>query len=435
MLGFFYKNNHAFSLTDSMPGTVIIGSQFGDEGKGKVTDFYADNASLVVRYQGGNNAGHTVVVQGKKYKLHHIPSGSIQGKRILIGAGVVIDPRVLAQEVESLPSRPDMGIDPRAHIIMPYHNLLDGAMEGVKGKVKIGTTGRGVGPCYADRALRTGIRFGDLVDEKKLKQKLELVFPIKKKIIEEVYGGKVDFTIEDVMNEYSALGKRFAPMLADVSVEVSKAIAGGKEVLFEGAQGTFLDNDFGTYPFVTSSHPISAAVGVGVGVPASAVEKVTGIVKAYTTRVGEGPFPTELDGELAEKIREQGGEYGTTTGRPRRVGWLDLPMLRTSHRFNGFTELAVTKLDVLSGMEKLKVCTAYELGGKEVQEMPAGLDKLAKCKPVYKELDGFEINGSEKTYGALSAAAQAYLEFMEKELGVKISLVSIGADREETILR
>ncbi len=417
-----------------MTSTVVVGAQFGDEGKGKITDFEAEKADLVVRYQGGNNAGHTVVVDGKTFKFHLLPSGAVQGKRCLIGAGVVLDPRVLKEEIEKI-GEIELGIDPRVQIIMPWHNSLDGASEARKGDKKIGTTGRGIGPAYADRASRCGIRFSDLIDEEKLKKRISEEFPIKKDILEKVYGITVDFSEESVFKEYSVLGQEFKSMLSDVSLEASKALNDGKNVLFEGAQGTFLDNDFGTYPFVTSSHPIAGGVFTGVGLGIRKLDKIIGLVKAYTTRVGEGPFPSELDGELANQIREAGGEYGTTTGRPRRVGWLDLCILRTAVRLNGLTDIAFTKLDVLSGLDKILICTDYEIDGEKFNEFPHALENFAKAKPVYKEMSGFKISGKEKSFEELDEKAREYVEFVEKELGVKLSFVSIGPGRKETIQR
>jgi len=419
-----------------MGGTVIIGSQFGDEGKGKVTDFYSENADFVVRYQGGNNAGHTVVVNGKVHKFHLLPSGVVQGKRILIGAGVVLDPRVLRHELEELGSKKiDLGIDPRTHIIMPWHNLLDEGREGSRGKTKIGTTKRGIGPCYADKAERLGIRFEDLVDGTRLREKIEEVYPIKKAVLEKVFSIKVPFSVKEIFDEYSALGGEFKKYLVDVSLETFNALEKKKNVLFEGAQGTFLDNDFGTYPFVTSSHPISGGVATGVGIPAAKITRIIGIVKAYTTRVGFGPFPTELGDKVAGHLTTKGQEFGTTTGRKRRVGWLDLPMLRTSMRLNGFTELALTKLDVLSGLDKIKVSRSYSVNGKEIIYFPYSNKGLGKAKPNYEEFDGFKITGKEKQYSELDRKARKYLEFIEKELGAPIKLVSVGPGREETILK
>ncbi len=419
-----------------MPGTVIVGAQFGDEGKGKVTDFYSDKADIVARYQGGNNAGHTVVVGGQTFKFHLLPSGVVSGKRILIGAGVVLDPRVLKEEIGELTGRKiDIGIDPRTHIIMPWHNLLDEGREGSRGTTKIGTTKRGIGPCYADKAERIGIRFEDLVDEKKLRERINEFFPIKKAILEKVYGIKVPFNEEAVFTEYAALGKQFREMLADVSLETCEALEKKREVVFEGAQGTFLDNDFGTYPFVTSSHPISGGVSIGVGIPFTKINRIIGIVKAYTTRVGFGPFPTELTDQVGKHLTQKGQEFGTTTGRQRRVGWLDLPMLRTSMRLNGFTELAITKLDVLFGLEKVKVAKSYNVGAKEIMFFPYSNKGLEKAVPNYVEFAGFEITGKEKKYSKLSAGARKYLEFIEKEMGAPIKLVSVGPGREETIVK
>ncbi len=419
-----------------MPGTVIVGSQFGDEGKGKVTDFYADKADLVVRYQGGNNAGHTVVVNGEVLKFHLLPSGVVHGKRILIGAGVVLDPRVLKEEMQKLGSRRiELGIDPRTHIIMPWHNLLDEGREGARSGVKIGTTKRGIGPCYADKAERLGVRFEDLVQEERLKARIAEIFPLKKAILEKVYGIKVPFTEKDVFGEYSAIGRALRPLLADVSLEVCEALDAKKNVLFEGAQGTFLDNDFGTYPFVTSSHPISGGVATGVGMPAAKINRVIGIVKAYTTRVGFGPFPTELNDKTGGHLTEHGQEFGTTTGRKRRVGWLDLPMLRTSMRLNGFTELAITKLDVLSGLDKIRAAKSYTVNGKEIRYFPYSNKGIEQAKPDYAEFEGFTITGKEKKYADLDARARKYLEFIEKEIGAPVRLVSVGPGREATILK
>ncbi|MFA4855482.1 MAG: adenylosuccinate synthase [archaeon] len=420
-----------------MASIVVVGAQFGDEGKGKIVDLLAEKADLVVRFNGGNNAGHTVVVQGKKYKFHLLPSGALQGKKCLIGAGVALDPLVLKEEMKQLEGEfsPKLLIDPRTQIIMPWHNALDGAKEAAKGKAKIGTTGRGIGPCYADRANRAGIRFCDLVDAERLREKIEEGFAENENVLKKVYNAEMPVSKEAIFAEYNALGKEFAKSMADVSMEANRALNEGKSVLFEGAQGTFLDNDFGTYPFVTSSHPIAGGIFTGVGLGIRKIERVIGIVKAYTTRVGEGPFVTELEGRLAESVREKGQEFGTTTGRPRRVGWLDLVLLRTAARLNGFTEIALTKIDVLSGMKTIKVCTGYKCNGKLLKELPADLELLSECAPVYREMPGFEIKGSEKKFGNLPKEAREYVAFIEKEVGVPASIVSVGPDREETIVR
>jgi len=420
-----------------MAGTVIIGAQFGDEGKGKITDYLAEKADLVVRYNGGNNAGHTVVVGKRVIKLHLIPSGVAHGKRIAIGAGVIIDPKVIMEEIKNLEkfAKVDLVIDARAHVIMPWHILLDGAAEEKKETVTIGTTRKGIGPCYAEKCERTGIRMEDLASEKRLKEKLDKIFDIRKGILEKVYGMKVGFTEESVLEEYGGLGKKMKGLVGDVSMEVNEALEAGKNVLFEGANGVFLDNDFGTYPFVTSSHPLAGGVTTGVGVGCAAVDRVIGIAKAYTTRVGEGPFPTELKGEMGDRIREIGREYGTTTGRPRRVGWLDLVLLRSAARLNGLTEFAVTKLDVLSGIEKLKICVSYGCEGREHKYVPALTGEFETCKPKYVEVDGFEITGNEKIYSDLPKAAQDYIELIEKETNVPAKMISIGPERNQTIRR
>lgn len=415
---------------------IVVGSQFGDEGKGKITDFLAQKADLVVRYQGGNNAGHTVSAKGKTLKLHHIPSGVMYEKRILIGAGCVIDPRVLVQELENIRAAGlsiSLTIDPRCHIIMPYHNLLDD-LEEIGGGEKLGTTKRGIGPAYADKVMRIGIRFEDLINEKRLKEKLGVVFESKKKTLEKVYEIRVPFSMEEVFSDYKKLGGQLLGFVGDVSIDVCTALEENKSVLFEGAQGTFLDNDFGTYPFVTSSHPISSGASVGVGMPLNKIRRIVGVVKAYTTRVGEGPFPTELSGREADELREAGKEFGTTTGRPRRVGWLDLPMLRTACRLNGFTELAITKLDVLGGLKKLLVAVEFEMSGKKFNSFPYSVRLLEKAKVHFKEFEGFELTGKEKSFSGLPKNAQNYLKFVEKELGVPIKIVSVGPEREKTIL-
>ena len=413
--------------------------QFGDEGKGKVTDFLAEKADLVVRYSGGNNAGHTVMTRGKKYKFHLIPSGAIRGKKCCIAAGVALDPRVLVSEIENIEKERaiKLVIDPRAHLVMPYHNQLDTAEEKGAGKNKIGTTGRGIGPCYADRAARIGFRFEELLNEKVFREKLAQVLPLKKKILENVYSVTLDAGVEDICKEYLALAEKLRGYCGDVSAEVNNAIKAGKTVLFEGAQGTFLDNDFGTYPFVTSSHPITGSIFTGVGIGASNAElgKVIGIAKAYTTRVGEGFFPTEVEGKPAEILRKRGSEFGTTTARPRRIGWLDIPMLKTSARLNGITEIALTKLDVLEVVDKIKVCVSYSCNGKTLKELPANTFDFQQCKPNYIEFDGFSAKAGMTKFEQLSESAQKYINFIEKETGLPIKFISIGPNREDTILR
>ena len=418
-----------------MPCTAVIGMQFGDEGKGKITDYLAEKSDFVFRYGGGNNAGHTVVVEGKTYKLHLLPSGVVRGKRSLLGAGVVIDPQVLLDEISALGKKPNLGIDPRAHIIMPYHKYLDANSEVKKGENQIGTTGRGIGPCYADKAERAGIRFEDLLDNEKLEEKLRQVLPVKEKILKQVYGAEFPHPLGEIVQEYSAYGEKLRQFEADASLEIAQALKAKKSILLEGAQGTFLDINFGTYPFVTSSSPIAAGAGTGIGFAAKSIEKVVGVAKAYTTRVGAGPFATELLDGLGDRLRTSGNEFGTTTGRPRRVGWLDMVLLRTAARLNGVTEIALTKLDVLSGIEELEVCFAYDCNGRKTTEFPAKMADAEKCVPIYKTFRGFSITGSEKRFSALDRHAQEYVKFIEKELGIPISIVSTGPKRSQTIMK
>jgi len=420
-----------------VPSIVVIGAQFGDEGKGKIVDLLGEKAELVVRFNGGNNAGHTVVVKGEKYKFHLMPSGAIQGKHCCIAAGVALDPRVLKEELRHLEGKFSfrLTIDPRTQVIMPWHNALDGANEAAKGSGKIGTTGRGIGPCYADRADRSGIRFCELVEEERLREKIGSVFPLKEKMLKAVYNSDSPLDREAILREYAGLGAELRSHLGDVSAAVCEALEKKKTVLFEGAQGTFLDNDFGTYPFVTSSHPTAGAIFTGVGMPLQKIERVIGVAKAYTTRVGSGPFVTELHGAFADGLREKGAEFGTTTGRPRRVGWLDLVLLRAAHRLNGFTEIALTKIDVLCGMEELNVCVAYECGGKRLKLLPGDTKLIEGCKPVYKKFPGFDFKPGAKKFAQLPREAKEYVSFIEKEIGVPVKIVGVGPGREETITR
>ncbi|MEM4255231.1 MAG: adenylosuccinate synthase [Candidatus Norongarragalinales archaeon] len=426
---------------------VILGGQWGDEGKGKVIDYLASQAHLVARFQGGSNAGHTVVHDGKTYKFHLLPSGVVQKKRSLIGAGVVLDPRVLIQEINEFGglSEKELGIDFRTPIIMPWHGLLDIAREGLK-KEKIGTTGRGIGPAYEERAKRDGIRFCDLVDERKLKEKLSEIYPLRKKNLQKVYEVEVPEE-QSIFLQYANIGKELKKYATDVSLEVNKACDEGKSVLLEGAQGVLLDLSFGTYPFVTSSQPIAGGACTGIGLSPKKIGEIEGVIKAYTTRVGGGPFPTELLGEeeeLGSKIRDKGNEYGTTTGRKRRIGWLDLPLLRYAHRLNGFTGFHYTKLDVLGGVEKLKVAIAHEFRGEKFETPSTESEFLEEWKPAYKTLDGFEElsreewrevvkESKEKGLKALPKNAFEYIKFIEGELKIPTKTVSLGPSREETI--
>ncbi len=419
-----------------MPGTIILGAQFGDEGKGKITDLLAEKAELVVRFQGGNNAGHTVVVQGKEFKFHLLPSGVVQGKKVLIGAGVVLDPRVLKKELDQINWKVDLVIDPRTHIITPWHVLFDELFETERGQNLIGTTKRGIGPCYADKANKQGIRFEELISEEKLRNAVEKLFFQKNQIVEKVFSQKMPFTVNEVVEEYSFLGKLFSKFKKDVSMELFNALEAEKNVLFEGAQGTFLDLDFGSYPFVTSSNPTIGGAFTGSGVGFKHVKKVIGVVKAYTTRVGSGPFPTELKDSIGSKIRENGKEYGTTTGRPRRIGWLDLCLLRTANRLNGLTEIALTKLDVLSGFKELKIAVSYKVNAETLKDFPAEADLQEKCIPEFISMPGFEFN-TEKihSFNDLPVEAKKYVKFIEKELNLPITIISFGPDRKETIFR
>ena len=424
-----------------MSNTVVVGTQWGDEGKGKVVDLLTAQADLVARFQGGNNAGHTLVVEGKKFIFHLIPSGILyEDKKCLIGNGVVVDPQVLLDEIDRLheagidvgPER--LSLSEKAHIIMPYHKALDLAREEAKGKEKIGTTGRGIGPCYEDKAARTGIRAIDLTEPDTLKQKIEAGLKEKNFYLTQFL--KSDgLDVDDVLAKTLELGKKLAPFLSDVSMELGEALKADKKVLFEGAQGTHLDIDHGTYPFVTSSNPLAGAACAGAGIGPGQLHHVVGIVKAYTTRVGGGPFVTELTDRTGDYIQEKGMEFGSTTGRRRRCGWLDLVVVRDSARLNGLNSLAITKLDVLTGLESLKVCVAYEVEGKRLLTRPASLARFGRCRPVYAELPGWkeDITGIREV-ADLPPQARDFLDLIEKETGVPISIVSVGPGREETIM-
>lgn len=429
-----------------MPGRIVVGTQFGDEGKGKVTDYCAEEADIVVRFQGGNNAGHTVRIGEEVHRFHLLPSGILRSDKLaIIGNGVVVDPTVLLREVEDLRGRghpvDNLRVSDRAHVIMPYHKIIDGLEEELKGKMKAGTTMRGIGPCYTDKVGRWGIRIVDLIDKQVLKEKLDVIVPIKQRIIEAL-GGTKRLDTETIWKEYSSYGKEIEKYVVDSSVLINKALDEGKNVLFEGAQGTHLCIDFGIYPYGTSSDCIAGSALIGTGVGPGKVNEVLGVVKAYTSRVGTGPFPTELKDKNGEHLRERGGEYGTTTGRPRRCGWLDMVMLRYSARVNALTSLAVTKIDVLGGLDRIKVCTEYEHDGKVISEFPASMRVLAECRPKYREFDGWKERGSKewtelarKGYHALPGQMRAYLSFIEEEIGVPVEIISVGPAREETITR
>ena len=423
-----------------MAGLVVVGSQWGDEGKGKIIDFLAEKADMVVRYQGGNNAGHTVVVKGEEFRLHLIPSGILYpGVQCVIGNGVAADPAVLVGEIEGLKARgvvvERLAISDRAAVIMPYHRRIDELEEERRGDYRIGTTKRGIGPAYMDKIARTGIRMADLLDPGVFSQKLERVMAEKNRLLT-VYYQAEPFDYEAVREEYLGYAEKLRPFIADTSRMVYDALREGKKVLFEGAQGTLLDIDHGTYPYVTSSHPVAGGAPIGAGIGPSLIDSVLGVVKAYTTRVGEGPFPTELNDALGEKIRQRGWEYGTTTGRPRRCGWLDAVVLRYAARINGLHAMAVTKLDVLDGLEEIKICTAYRWRGREIVDLPSTLEMLAECEPVYESWPGWQESlGAVRKWEDLPPAARRYLERVEELTGVPIALVAVGREREQTIVR
>jgi len=427
-----------------MPSLVIIGAQWGDEGKGKIVDYLASEAHLVVRFQGGNNAGHSVKIGEELFALHHVPSGILRpGKLAIIGNGVVIDPKVLIGELDSLASRgikvSNLRISDRAHVIMPYHRMLDGAEEKLKKGAKVGTTGRGIGPCYSDKISRLGVRMGDLIEPELLAEKLEFLVPLKQKIFD-AYGDSNKLDLESIKAEYAAYGARLKPNVTDTGAVIESALMKKKRVLFEGAQGTILDIDHGTYPFVTSSTTVAANAASGSGISPLLLDDVYGVVKAYTTRVGEGPFPTELHDSLGSKIAQKGGEFGTTTGRARRCGWLDLVVTKYAHSLSGFTGIAMTKIDVLSGLDELKVCTHYELDGKKVTRIPADLRSLAKCRPRYQTLRGWEeIDEAEmnvilkRGFSELPQNMKRYVQFFEKQMGVRVVLLGLGRRRNEIL--
>lgn len=422
-----------------MSGIVVFGAQWGDEGKGRFVDYLASKADMVVRYQGGNNAGHTVVADGVTYKLHLIPSGILSKKACVIANGVVIDPKALKKEIDYLAERgvsvDQLYISDRAHMIMPYHRELDVLNEKKLGDFKIGTTCNGIGPCYTDKVARTGLRMCDLIDENTFPAKLKKCVEDKNEVITKVYGGEpLDY--EEMLEEYRQHAKYFKPFICDTVSMLQEYHAAGKNLLFEGAQGMLLDIDFGTYPYVTSSHPNTGGVCSGAGVGPQAITDVIGVVKAYTTRVGEGPFVTELLDATGDEIREKGHEYGTTTGRPRRCGWLDLVIVDFAAKTSGITGFAVSRMDTLGGLDKVFVCIGYDIDGKIVNTYPASLETLAKAKPVYKEFEGWSSDLSHiRKYEDLPAAAKTYIEFIEEQTGVPVVMIGVGAGREECIFR
>ncbi|MBI4618546.1 MAG: adenylosuccinate synthase [Desulfobacterales bacterium] len=424
-----------------MAGVVVVGTQWGDEGKGKIVDFLAEQADTIVRFQGGNNAGHTVVVKDKKVILHLIPSGILHpNKKCIIGNGVVIDPRDLLNEIESLKSKDCLKNNSRllisegAHLVMPYHKKIDIARENLKGGKKIGTTGRGIGPTYEDKVGRVGIKVIDLLDKEVFKEKLE--YNLKEKNFYLVHYLKekgVEF--EEIYNEYIELGIKIKEYVANTSLIINEDIKNGKNILFEGAQGSLLDIDHGTYPFVTSSNTVAAEACIGSGIGPTKIDKVIGISKAYTTRVGEGPFPAELNNELGNSLRERGEEYGATTGRPRRCGWFDATMVKHAIRINGISGLVITKLDVLSGLDKIKICTGYDCKGEMHSEFPLSLKTLEACRPIYEDMDGWSEELNEiREYGKLPDNARRYIDRIEELLDTEITIISLGTRRDQTII-
>lgn len=420
-----------------MSTVVVVGTQWGDEGKGKITDYLAESADVVARYQGGNNAGHTILIDGKKFKLSLIPSGVFyKDKTCVIGNGMVVNPAALIEEINYIHdngfSTDNLVISDRAHVIMPYHMVLDALEEDRKGPNKIGTTRKGIGPCYMDKAARNGIRIADLMDAEEFELKLRHLVKEKNQVITQVYGGEA-LDVEEILTQYLEYAEVIRKYVRDTSVVLNDAIDENQKVLFEGAQGVMLDIDQGTYPFVTSSNPSAGGVCIGSGVGPSKIQQVIGVAKSYTTRVGDGPFPTELDNEIGEYIREKGHEYGTVTGRARRVGWFDSVVVRHARRVSGITGLSLNSLDVLSGLETVKICTAYKFRGEEITHYPASLKMLAECEAIYEELPGWseDITGA-KTLEDLPENTRRYVERVSELTGIPIAIFSVGRNREQT---
>ncbi|WP_414527132.1 adenylosuccinate synthase [Nodularia chucula] len=422
-----------------MANVIVIGAQWGDEGKGKITDLLSRSADVVVRYQGGVNAGHTIVVEGQTFKLHLIPSGILYPKtECIIGCGTVIDPQVLIAELDQLEelniSTAKLLISETAHVTMPYHRLIDQASEERRGSYKIGTTGRGIGPTYADKSERTGIRVLDLIDPEALREKLEWTINYKNAILEKLYN-LPPLNPEEVIEQYLGYADRLRPYVVDTSLKIYDSILKRRNILFEGAQGTLLDLDHGTYPYVTSSNPVAGGACVGTGLGPTMIDRVIGVSKAYTTRVGEGPFPTELHGKVGELLCDRGAEFGTTTGRKRRCGWFDAVIGRYAVRINGMDCMAITKLDVLDELEEIKVCVAYEIDGECCEHFPTSSRRFAQCRPIYKTLPGWQVSTSEcRKLEDLPPQALDYLKFLAELMEVPIAIVSLGASRDQTII-
>lgn len=426
-----------------MSTLVVVGSQWGDEGKGKITDLLSKEADIIVRYQGGSNAGHTVVKGDEQYIFHLIPSGILHsGVKCFIGNGVVIDPQSLLQEIEDLKKKNievdgNLFIDFKAHVVFPYHKILDEIKENKRGKDKIGTTKRGIGPAYVDKIARIGIRMIDMMDGKSLSKKIEINLNEKNDIFEKLYGLKIsNQEKKDILKKYIEYGQLLKKYMIDVSLHLNQAINEDKKILFEGAQGTLLDIDHGTFPYVTSSNPIAGGACTGTGVGPTKINKVMGITKAYTTRVGRGPFPTELTGELGEHIRQKGGEFGATTGRPRRCGWFDAVLVNYAVRINGMDCMVLTKIDVLSDFDKIKICTSYKYNGDTIKEFPINIETLQNCIPIYEEMEGWKGDVSQITkYENLPKQLKAYISRIEELVKTKVVIISVGPKRSQTIIR
>ena len=422
-----------------MSTVVISGAQWGDEGKGKIVDYLAQQADTVVRFQGGSNAGHTVAVGGEEYKLRLLPSGILyQGTTCVIANGVVLDPQCLLEEIDAMNSRgidtSNIRISNRAHVVMPWHKLFDELGELQRGENKIGTTKRGIGPCYIDKADRIGIRVCDLIDREEFAAKVRSVLRVKNLTLEKVYE-HAPLDAEEIIREYETYAERIRPLVCDTIALLNKQVDAGKKILFEGAQATMLDIDYGTYPFVTSSHPISGGVGIGAGVAPKKIDTVVSVVKAYCTRVGEGPFPTEQLNDIGDKLRTAGHEFGTVTGRPRRTGWLDACVVKYAGQLSGTDYMAVTRLDILDSFDEIKMCVAYKLDGKILDEIPASLNVLAKVEPVYETFTGWKTDiTNARRYEDLPVNAKKYLERMTEVTGIKLGIVSVGANRDQTIV-
>ncbi|SFW37793.1 adenylosuccinate synthase [Selenomonas ruminantium] len=422
-----------------MSTVVVTGTQWGDEGKGKIVDYLAQQADTVVRFQGGSNAGHTVMVDGEAYKLRLMPSGILfKGSHCIVGNGVAFDPMVMLEEMDGLAERgvdlSGIRISNRAQVVLPYHRLMDGIGDEARGDNKIGTTKRGIGPCYMDRDNRIGIRVCDLMDEEEFAKRLKENLAIKNKELKLLYDHE-PLSYDEILKEYLGYAERLRPYVCDTIALLNDEIKEGRKILFEGAQATMLDIDYGTYPYVTASHPISGGVGVGAGVAPNKIDKVVGIVKAYCTRVGEGPFPTEQLNAIGEKIREEGHEYGVVTGRPRRTGWLDACVVRYAGLISGIDYMAVTRLDILDNFEEIKMCVAYKYKGEILNEIPASLKVLAEVEPVYETFEGWNTDISKvRKYEDLPENAKKYLERMAAVTGIKLGIVSVGPNRDETIV-